>query len=402
MIDFELYKILQNKNVARALKFIEKDAKRTLEEQTQLCEIPAPTFEEEKRGKYYYQLMSQLGLDEVKIDEYNNVIGILKGRQEQPGIITMAHLDTVFPQETDVSVKNIDGILYAPGISDNCRNLAAQLSIIRAFKEAGIRPETDIIFVGNVCEEGLGDLKGSKVIMESYPQVQGVVALDGTGMGTGSIVYGATGSKRYEVTFMGPGGHSFGAFGEPSAIHALGRAISKISSLEVPQEPKTTFNVGTISGGTSVNTIAAEASMLVDLRSNGEQELADLEREVLEIIQKSKEEENARIKKDDQENQLKVENKLVGDRPAGMQDPNILIVRAAVAATSALEIEPRLTGAGSTDANIPISMGIPAVCLSGGGQGGSAHTLEEWFDPTNAHIGVQRVFLLLVYLSNAT
>ncbi len=391
--------LLRNQRVANAMDFILQDADKTLEEQIKLCEIPAPTFEEEERAQYYHKMMTQLGLDDVEIDEAGNVIGTLYGEDnvEAPGVVTMAHLDTVFPRETDVTVKRDEqnGYLYAPGISDNSRSLAAQLSVIRAFEASGIRPERGIVFCANVCEEGLGDLRGSRYLMDRYPGAKYVVAIDGTGMGDSGIVYSGTGSKRYNITYQGPGGHSFGAFGNPSAIHAVGRAINSISNLRVPEQPKTTYNVGLIDGGTSVNTIASQATMLVDMRSNGKDELDKLERQVLDIVEQARQQENRSTRS----SSLKVEVKLVGDRPTAWQDSSNYIVRAAHDATRAVGIRPKLKSAGSTDANIPISKGVPAVCISGGGQGGNAHTLNEWFDPQNAHIGVQRCFLLLLKLA---
>jgi acetylornithine deacetylase/succinyl-diaminopimelate desuccinylase-like protein len=238
----------------------------------------------------------------------------------------------------------------------------------------------------------LGDLRGVKAIFRDRQDIDGFISIE---PGKPSLtIYLGTGSRRYSITYKGPGGHSYIAFGIPSAIHALGRAIAKISDLRVPEDPKSTFTVGTISGGTSVNTIAAEASMLLDLRSNSPEELSKLEEKALAMLNEAADEENEHWKSD----AIQVDIKLVGDRPAGTQSSEAIIVQAALASTEAIGFAPELSQPSSTDANVPISLGIPAVTLSGGGASGGAHTLEEWFDPTDAHYGVQRVFLAILGL----
>ncbi|OWZ84334.1 M20/M25/M40 family metallo-hydrolase [Natranaerobius trueperi] len=387
--------LLENKRVQKGLEFIKHDEENTLQQQIEICEVPAPTFNEEKRSQFYYELFLELGMDEVKIDKIGNVIGVIKGTEGSPKTITMAHIDTVFPEDTDLKVKEKDNILYAPGLSDNSRSLAAQLSVIRAIKESGIKLKGDIIFTANVCEEGLGDLQGAKALFNNIKDIDYGIAIDGTAMGVGGIIYGATGSKRYEVEFKGEGGHSFNTFGKPSAIHALGRAISKISDIEVPDEPKTTFNVGVVEGGTTVNTIASQAKMLIDMRSNDANKLAELEKQVMDYIKEAVKEEKQRFNS----NELEVNCNKVGDRPAGMQDSDDEIVTTAIEVNKALGIEPKLKGAGSSDANIPISKKIPAIALSGGGKGGNVHSKEEWFGPKDAYLGVQKLYLLLLSLA---
>jgi acetylornithine deacetylase/succinyl-diaminopimelate desuccinylase-like protein len=303
-----------------------------------------------------------------------------------------AHLDTVFPEGTNTKVKEKDGILYAPGIADDTRGLAALLSVVRAFNDTGIKTMGDVMFCGNVGEEGLGDLRGVKALFRDHKDIDGFISIDGET--PNGITYLATCSHRYEVTYKGPGGHSFNAFGRPSAIHALGRAIAKIADLKTPKEPKTTFTVGVISGGTSVNSIAAQAKMEMDMRSNSEKELLELEAKFLEIVRAAVAEENARWGSD----KMAVEIKLVGNRPAGIQSTDTVIVQTAWASSAAVGLKPYLKDPGSTDANLPISLGIPAVALSGGGTSENNHSPSESFDPTNAYMGPQRAFLMILGL----
>jgi tripeptide aminopeptidase len=258
--------LIRNETVKQGLVYIKADQDNTLLDQKEICAIPAPPFKEKIRGEYYLQRLADLGLKDVRMDSEGNVLGIRPGTGNGPTLVVAAHLDTVFPEGTDTTVKEKDGKLYAPGISDDTRSLAALLSIVRAFNETNISTVGDIIFCGNVGEEGLGDLRGVKALFRDNKNIDGFISLDGTG--AAGITYLATGSHRYKITYQGPGGHSFGAFGLPSATHALGRAIAKIADLQTPKEPKTTFTVGTVQGGTSVNAIAGEASMEVDMRSN--------------------------------------------------------------------------------------------------------------------------------------
>ena len=293
----------------------------------------------------------------------------------------------------------MDGKIYAPGIGDDGRGLAVVLTLIRALNHADIQTEGDLIIGATVGEEGLGDLRGVKALFENRQDIDGFISIE-PGK-PNRIVYLGTGSKRYKVSYKGPGGHSFGNFGTPSPIHALGRAIANISSLETPTNPKTTFNVGIINGGTSVNTIAEVGEMVIDIRSNAQDELAKLEEKILTIIKVAAEEENLRWKSDE----LTVDIELVGDRPAGNQSPDSIIVQASLAATAALGFEPILNDASSTDSNVPINLGIPAVTLGGGGDSGGHHTLNEYFDPTDAHYGPQVILLTmlgLIGLENVT
>lgn len=379
--------------VQKGLDFLKADHDNTVAEQRQICEIPSPPFKEQVRAADYQKRLAALGLKDVQMDKEGNVFGVRPGTGKGPKLLVAAHLDTVFPAGTDVKVKEKDGKLHAPGIADDSRGLAALLAVVRAFNATGIKTVGDIMFCGNVGEEGLGDLRGVKALFRDHKDIDGFISIDGTEVER--ITYLATGSHRFEVTFSGPGGHSFAAFGRPSAIHAMGRAIAKIADLTTPAEPKTTFTVGVVSGGTSVNSIAAEARLLMDMRSNRNKELLEFEAKFLDALKQAAAEENAHWKSD----KITVQTKLVGDRPAGVQPADIPIVQAAWASAGVLGRKPTLGSGSSTDSNLPISLGIPAVTLGGGGKEQNNHSPSEWFDPTDAYVGPQRVFLTILGLT---
>jgi tripeptide aminopeptidase len=377
--------------VQHALQFIQTDHPNTVDDQIRITEIPAPSFQEEARKAYYQTRLQELGLQAVITDSEGNVFGTRPGRGDGPRIFVSAHLDTVFPEGTNTTVKRHDGKLYAPGISDDGRGLTVVLAVIRALDEANIETHGDIIFGATVGEEGLGDLRGVKAFFRDQ-RVDGFISIEPDS--PARATYLATGSHRYRITYQGPGGHSFGAFGTPSAIHALGRAIAMISDITVPDSPKTTFTIGTVSGGTSVNTIAAAAEMMIDIRSNAEEELLKLEDEMMRSVQMAVDEENSRWN----QTAVTVKIELVGNRPAGTQPADAIIVQAAMASSQAIGFEPALDDPSSTDANVPIHLGIPAVTLGGGGGCGGMHTLEEFFDPTDAYLGVQNALLTVLGL----
>ena len=387
-------KIMIDAKVKQGLEFIKNDHINTVTDQKTIVAIPAPPFTEKVRGEYYLKRLQALGLKNVKMDTEGNVYGIRPGSGKGAVLLVEAHLDTVFPAGANTNPVEKDGKLFAPGIADDSRGLAAVLSVIRAFNATGIKTVSDIIFCGTVGEEGLGDLRGMKAFFRDHPEVAGSLDIDGTSVSR--ITYLATGSHRYEINFKGPGGHSFGAFGLPSAIHAMGRAIAKIGDVETPRQPKTTFTVGVVSGGTSVNSIAADAQMLLDMRSNSQEELLKVEARILPLIQEAVNEENSRWKSD---KPVTVEIKLVGDRPAGNQSPDHIIVQSAWLATQAIGQQPELTTASSTNANLPISIGVPAITLGGGGVDGRNHSLDEWYDPVNAWLGPQKIFVTILGLA---
>jgi len=378
-----------NPQVRRALDYIKTIEPETINEQIKTCEIPAPPFKEEKRAAYYQQRFTELGLKNVRIDKEGNVIGERPGESSAATLVLAAHLDTVFPEDTDVKVTREGNVLKGPGIGDDCRGLAVILTVARALNEAKITTKGTIIFVANVGEEGLGDLRGVKYLFntELKGRITHFISVDGTGTRTTNA---GVGSNRYRVTFKGPGGHSYGAFGLPSPIHALGRAIEKISRFEVPKTPKTTFNVGRIEGGTSVNSVAHTAWMEVDMRSESGAALAKLDAQFQQAIQDSLKEENEFWK---HEKKLTVDVNLVGKRPVGEQAGEAHIVQAAVAADATLGLKSQF-GAGSTDSNIPMSLNIPAITIGGGGIGRNAHALDESFEITNSHLGTQRALLI--------
>lgn len=394
----QAFGILKNHDaVRRAFDFLQADNDYTTEEQIELTEVEAPTFEEAEKGKLFARKLAELGIEEIKTDEVGNVFGVRRGSGNGPKLVVCAHLDTVFPRGTEVKARREGSRVYAPGISDDGRGLASVLTIVRALNEAKLQTVGDLIIGATVGEEGLGDLRGVKTLFANRSDIDGFISIEpGT---PDRITYLGAGSKRYKLTFKGPGGHSFGNFGTPSPIHALGRAIAKIADLEVPRDPKTTFNVGLISGGTSVNTISETAEAVIDMRSTSQAELESLETKVLTLIREAAETENRRWRR---EGAITVELERVGDRPAGSQSPDSEIVQSAAAAGLAMGFRPILEGASSTDSNIPIHLGIPAVTLGGGGDFGGAHTLNEYYDPTDAHLGVQKILLTILGLTGLT
>jgi acetylornithine deacetylase/succinyl-diaminopimelate desuccinylase-like protein len=307
-------------------------------------------------------------------------------------LLISAYLDTVFPAGTDVKVKEKDGRLLAPGISDNSRGLAVLLSWLKQLNDNHIQTIGDLLIVGNVGKEGLGNLRGMKHIFADHPDIDGMVGLEPAP--DGAVVILGTASHRYEVTFKGPGGHSYDAFGKvPSAIHGMGRAIAKIADIETPMVPKTTFTVGTVSGGTSINSIAPDAHMMVDIRSDAIQPLLDTESKILAAIDQAVVEENKRWGV----STLSVSSKLIGDRPGGHTPPDSLIVEAATRSNTAFGTKTLLIG-GSTDANVPMSLGIPAIIIGSGGKTGGLHALSEWIDVSDGWKGAQNSLITVLGL----
>ncbi|MBL4582314.1 MAG: M20/M25/M40 family metallo-hydrolase [Gammaproteobacteria bacterium] len=382
--------ISSDPRVTSALTRIEAREAEMIREQFRLTEIPAPPFKEEVRAAYYLTLMQDRGLEDAYIDSEGNAIGIRRGNGDGPTLLIAAHLDTVFPEGVDTSIELRGGRYYAPGIGDDTRGLAAMLSIIETLNNSGIQTHGDIIFAANVGEEGRGDLRGIKAIFRDHPEIDGFVSIDGVRLRR--ITTGGTGSRRFEFRFSGPGGHSFGAFGLASAIHAMGRAINKIADLETPSFPKTTFTVGTVAGGTSVNSIAADAVFALDMRSNDREQLALLEERAKAAALEAVNEENARWRN----GEISVDFVLIGDRPVGRTATEESLVQAAALAFDKLGIELQQLSISSTDSNVPMSMGIPAITIAGGGNGGGAHSPDEWFVPTNSHEGPQTSFLIIL------
>ena len=385
--------VSNDSRVQAALAKLEEREAESVQEQIRITEIPAPPFQEAERAAYFLERLKERGLPDAYIDSEGNVVATRAGSGDGPTLLIAAHLDTVFPAEVDTSVEFRDGRYYAPGIGDDTRGLATLLSILDVLDESGITTHADIIFSGNVGEEGRGDLRGVKALFRDHPQVDGFISIDGVGLQR--ITTGGTGSRRFEFQFSGPGGHSFGAFGLPSAIHAMGRAIAKIAEIQTPQFPKSTFTVGTVEGGTSVNSIAAYAAFAIDMRSNNAEQLANIEREAKAAALEAVAEENARWDR----NLINVKFELIGDRPVGETNFRSPIVQAAALAFEKQGVTLQGLGISSTDSNVPMSLGIPAITLSGGGEGGGAHSPEEWFAPTDSHLGPQTILLTILALA---
>jgi tripeptide aminopeptidase len=386
--------LLADPAVKAALEAAKRNEPKTIEQEIRICEIPAPPFHETERGLELQRLFTGLGLKDVRMDKAGNVIGVRPGASQHPNLVFSAHLDTVFPEGTDVHVTREGSVLKGPGIGDDCRGLAVMLSTIQALNEARVETPGTITFVADVGEEGLGDLRGVKnLFYESLKgEIDKFVSVDGTGLGITNI---GVGSMRYRVTFKGPGGHSYGAFGMANPIHAMGRAIAKISDFEVPTNPKTTFNVGRVGGGTSINAIPFEAWMEVDMRSADVASLNTLDKKFNTAVRAAVDEENRRW---NDRGKISVSPELVGVRPAGQTLPDAAIVKTALAVSHVLGIEEALHE-GSTDSNVPMNMNIPAITISGGGKGTGAHALGETFDTAGSWQGTQRALLLAIALA---
>jgi tripeptide aminopeptidase len=387
-------RLIDDPAVKAALDAAKRNEPHFIDEQVRICEIPAPPFHEEVRGKELERLFLQAGLENVRIDKVGNVIGVRPGASPHPNFVLAAHLDTVFPEGTDVHVKREGSILKGAGIGDDCRGLVVMLSVIRALKEAKVKTAGTITFVADVGEEGLGDLRGTKNLFDDSlkGQIDKFVSIDGTGL---SVTNVGVGSYRYRATFKGPGGHSFGAFGMANPIQAMGRAIAKIDAFDVPTTPKTTFNVGRVGGGTSVNAIPFECWMEVDMRSSDKASLEAVNAKYKAAVAEAIEDENRRWKN---RGPISVLNELVGLRPAGSTSADSAIVITATSVSKMFGFSGRL-GEGSTDSNVPMNRNIPAITIGGGGMGTGAHGSDETFDTTDSWKGTQRAVLLSIALA---
>lgn len=344
-----------------------------------ICRIPAPTGAERQRAEFVASLFRDRGYD-IEMDAVGNVYARRPGLRPEPVLMLLAHIDTVFPSGTPIDVRRVDTVLYGPGIGDNAVNVAAMLSAFDVLDDLGYQTAVDIVAVADVGEEGLGNLRGARAAVERFRRHLGaVIVLDGR---QGRITNAAVGSLRWRVTLRGPGGHSFAAFGTPSAIHGLGRVIAAITELDVPSEPKTTYNVGIIEGGVSVNTIAPEASAIIDMRSTSEPELRKLAARIADII--------ARVPGSG----LVAEVEELGERPAGARDRTDPLVRLAAETLAWLGYAPEFHAA-STDANVPMSLGIPTVCV-GVAHGDRMHTVEEYIEIPRVEDGLAQVVRLCI------
>src|SRR5256885_2062582 len=360
--------------------------------QLDIARIPAPPFGEVARGQWLREKFNVLGLEEIEVDEVGNVIGVLPGQdRELPAVAVTAHLDTVFPPDTEITIHEDRDRVYGPGVSDNAAGLTAMLAIAMCMREARIRAESDVIFIGNVGEEGEGDLRGFRYLFEQArwrERLGYTIVIDGSG--TDAVIGQALGSRRFEVIVRGPGGHSWSDFGQPNPIVTISRIVSRFSQTPLPSSPKTTFNFGVISGGTSVNSIPDLAQVSIDLRSASATELQRLEDELRAVIQAE-----IPARGDGYPAKLSCELRKIGDRPAGELQGDSRLLEVIRAVDAHLSISSQMRRA-STDANIPISMGRDAITIGAGGSGGGAHTVREWFDPAGRSLALKRILLTVL------
>lgn len=372
--------VLKTRGYTASVRIIDRDHDRLVDEIIKLTEIPAPPFKETARAAAYRDMLKDAGLQDVEIDEEGNAMGVYRGTGPAGGPMVMiaAHLDTVFPEGTPIKVRREGTKLHAPGIGDDTRSLAVLLAYARAMKEAEVKVKQDIVFVGNVGEEGPGDLRGVRYLLTKgkyKDRVKSFFSMDGSD--AARIVTGGVGSKRYRITYKGPGGHSYGAFGLVNPMTAMSQTVVDFYNIPAPAKPKTTYAASVTDGGTSVNSIPNEVFMEFDMRSESPEELAKVEKAFLAIVRKSVDGENAA--RSTKEGPVTADIKLIGDRPAGQTAATEQIVRNADAIIRAKGLEPRPSFS-STDSNMPMSLGIPAVTIGSGGKSARGHSLDEWID----------------------
>jgi tripeptide aminopeptidase len=384
--------LAENVRVQTALDWFQKNQAWIDEQQIRLTEIPAPSFQEEKRAAAMTELLASAGLT-VHSDKLGNVIGELRGANDKEMILVAAHLDTVFPAGTPVRVQREGGRLLAPGISDNGTGLAGLIALAKAIQEARIVPQRTILFAANVGEEGEGNLRGMRALIDAYrTKLRAVIVLDGSG--TDHVTTKALASRRMEVVITGPGGHSWSDFGMPNPINAVVRGGLRFINTKVPTIPRTTFNLGQIEGGTSVNSIPHEARLKVDLRSESEDEIVRMEIAFRECMGAGVKDEmdNAR---DRTKGKLEWKINVIGSRPGGELTAASALLTALRSADEYVGNHSRIERS-STDANIPLSLGIDAIAIGAGGNGGGAHSLQEWYEPAERELGLKRALLGLL------
>ena len=390
----EIRTLSKKKCVKKAFELIEKQRSLTLADHILLTEIEAPPFKEEKRAAQFLDMMKAVGVDSIWIDEVGNVLALRKGKKGDKVVALDAHLDTVFPEGTDVKVKMRGDTIYAPGAADDTRGLAMLLRVLQVMNEAKISTEHDVLFVASVGEEGLGDLRGVKhLFSDKGVKIDSWIAIDGGAIGR--VNNQGLGSHRYRITFNGPGGHSWGAFGLANPHHALGTAIHhfvEAADAFTAYGPKTSYNVGVISGGTSINSIPFSSTMEIDMRSISPARLDSMDVILKEAVQKALDAQN-KIKRLGKP--LTVDVVKIGDRPSGELSESLPIIQRAMACTAFFGKRPQLSR-GSTNSNIPISMGIPAVTIGRGGVGRNAHSLNEWWLDVEGYKSTQLALMLLL------
>jgi acetylornithine deacetylase/succinyl-diaminopimelate desuccinylase-like protein len=390
---------LASPEVARAFAFVDGDGERVTSELIELCEIEAPPFGEDRRGEWMAERFRELGLADVRRDAEGNVLALRPGTRRDQLVVLSAHLDTIFPPGTDCRVRREGTRLCAPGIADDGAGLAALLAVARALDAGGVRTASPILFLATVGEEGEGNLRGARYFFSDpgvAASVSAFISLDGPGIER--VTHRALGSRRFTVTLSGPGGHSWGDFGIVNPVHALCRAVARFASYPAPTEPRTTFNVGHVSGGSSVNTIAQEATIRVDMRSTSRAELARIEAFLKQAVAEAVAEENRMHAPSG--TTLETRFELIGDRPSGETPVDAPLVQTILEASRALGIRTQFD-CSSTDSNVPISLGIDAVTIGCGGTSANTHSTAEWYDPTDREAGLKRIVLILTALAQA-
>ncbi|MEX2530724.1 MAG: M20/M25/M40 family metallo-hydrolase [Gemmatimonadota bacterium] len=389
----EVERLAADERIRAAFRIVEELEPRTMDDLIALTEISAPPFMEDERAEEFVRLLEEAGAREVHRDGEGNVIAVRPGVEGDRVVVVSAHLDTVFPEGTDVTVQFRGDTLFAPGVGDDARGLAVLLALLRALEEAALETRADLWFVGTVGEEGLGDLRGVKhLFREGGPPIDAFISIDGDGDET--VIHQALGSRRYRATVVGPGGHSWSDFGVANPAHALALALSRFdqeAAAFVADGPRTSYNVGRVGGGTSVNSVPFETWAEVDMRSVDPERLSAIDELFVEVLEAALSEYNARGL--DESVSLKLDR--VGDRPSGEVDLSVPLVQRSMAVVQHFGGEPELRRS-STDANVPIARGIPAVTLARGGSGGGAHSLDEWWVNEDGHLGIQQVLLVVL------
>jgi len=383
--------------VQAGLKFLVDDHERAIKEQLEMVVIKSPTFHEQKRAEHFAGKMKELGLSDVHIDRHTNVIGVKKGTGGGPTAMIEGHLDTVFDFDVEINPEIRDGKIYAPGICDCTRGLAATLSVARAFIDSGVEHSGDIYFLGTACEEGVGSMRGMKGFLEDNKgKIDATITIDGGG--NNKIVHNATGIKTMSFTFNGIGGHAFGAFAKvANPLHACARAVAKIADIQVPEVPKTTFAVSNFHAGTdsAIHAITEDASFKINFRSNCPNELQKFEDALFNAVRDACREESERWGKDT----ITFTHEYLVEVPAGQQERSAPILEATYLAMEHLGLRPTFVDDGCTNANIPVWLGMPAVCIGRGGNEGGVHTTGEWFEMEGTFVCPQEAFLIALALT---
>jgi acetylornithine deacetylase/succinyl-diaminopimelate desuccinylase-like protein len=397
----EVVELAADPQVHSAFSWFRANQRQLSDWQLEVTNIPAPPFGEGRRGEWLRKHFVSLGLKDVHVDSLGNVIGVRQGTSLDSKFVAItAHMDTVFPASTKIDAHREGDRLYGPGISDNGAGLTAMLALVSALQASKLRTEAPLVFIANVGEEGEGDVRGMRHVFSESPWRDkiGYYTLVIDGAGSDSIINQALGSRRYLITITGPGGHSWSDFGTPNPIIGLAKAIEQFSRTPVSTNPKTTFNIGSISGGTSVNSIPESASMKVDLRSTSSEELARLEKALRESLEFAVHGvmRSPRMRADDEG--LTYQMELIGNRPAAELAADARILTVVRSVDDHLGVSSKLQRA-STDANIPLSQGREAIAMGAGGTGGGAHTLQEWYDPAQRELGLKRILLSVLTLS---